>query len=286
MIQYFCIKKEFNLFFHLYFSYNNAITEQGDDNLNIFRQFLYSLYDLKKVSTFRFFKIGKAIRFVFLMAFIYIIPSVVYWTDFAFQIKNEYNNFFQQDKHHFEIVDGTLTTDLVGSHYNDIKDVTFMLNATEEISSSDVGLMHDANVAFLKDRFVLADNSNFFEFPYQQLVIGDIDDQQLTENFFPNLHIFIFVAALIFFFFFAAAFFFLVTILSVLGNMICQTMSRPMPYEQVWKLMAYSIAIPVTYLSIVAMLQMNAQFKFSISWILSLVIFILIVRTIPKKSTT
>lgn len=253
--------------------------------MNIFKQFLKSLYSPKDIAKFRFQGIGKTILFVFLLTLLSILPT-------TFQFASAINNGLEltkdalkEDVPPFIIENGQLSVESKTPYILDKKGIKIIIDGTGSIDQSDINQSETA-IALLKNEFVFmaggeAQSSSYSMFPEMELTNQDIVDFiQSTEGL---KYIFLPIMILIIYIFSSGAKFIGVSILALFALFIKNLLHRNLPYRQAWRMAAYSMTLPTVFFTIMDSLQSRVQNGFIIYCFVSIIMLSLAIKEIPVK---
>jgi hypothetical protein len=253
--------------------------------MNIFKQFLKSLYTPKDIAKFRFQGIGKTILFVFLLTLLSILPT-------TFQFASAINNGLEltkgalkEDVPPFIIKDGQLSVESKKPYIFENKGIKIIIDGTGSINQSNID-QTETVVALLKNEFVFmsggqAQTSSYSMFPEMNLTNQDIIDFiQSTEGL---KYIFLPIMIVIIYIFSSGSKFIGVSILALFGLFIKNLIHRNLPYRQAWRMAAYSMTLPTLFFTIMDSLQSRVQNGFIIYCFVSVIMLSLAIKEIPKK---
>ncbi len=259
--------------------YNNDINElRMGLNLNIFKQFFYSLYDLKKVSTFRFYKMRHAVFYVFLIAFIVFIPTLINGSRDVVKTRA----YFADSKTEFEIKDGKLTTNLDKPKEIELNSGIIVVDSDAANEDELKEAMDDANAKFIigEKAFAFGEDAGYTEIKYDKIGLENLKKDELS------------IAPFYFFIFFGAYYltlagftFAIISLVALLTNLVGQSMKRGVNYTQSWKLTTYALTIPAIFACIMNLLDSSPSYLLGVLWLTALAIYIFTVKEIPKIKT-
>jgi hypothetical protein len=253
--------------------------------MNIFKQFLKSLYSPKDIAIFRFQGIGKTILFVFLLTLLSILPT-------TFQFVSAINNGLELSKDvlkeevpPFIIENGQLSVESQTPYIFEEKGIKIIIDGTGSIDQSDLNKSETA-IALLKNEFVFmaggqAQSSSYSMFPEMELTNQDI--VEFIQSMEGLKYIFIPIMFLIIFIFSSGIKFIEVSILALIGLLVKNLLKRNVPYRQAWRMAAYSVTLPTVFFTIMALLQTQVPNGFIINWFVSILVLTLTIKEIPMK---
>jgi hypothetical protein len=253
--------------------------------MNIFKQFLKSLYSPKDIAKFRFQGIGKTILFVFLLTLLSILPT-------TFQFTSVINNGLELTKDalteevpSFIIENGQLSVESKTPYNFEKSGVTFIIDGTGTIEQTELK-QTETTIALLKHEFVFiaggqAQSSPYSMFPDMKMTNQDIVEFiQSTEGL---KYIFLPIMVLIIFIFSSGVKFIEVSILALIGILFKNLLKRNIPYRQAWRIAAYSVTLPTVFFAIMSFLQTQVPNGFIINWFVSIMVLTLAIKEIPIK---
>jgi hypothetical protein len=253
--------------------------------MNIFVQFLKSLYSPKDIAKFRFQGIGKTILFVFLLTLLSILPT-------TFQFVSAINNGLEltkdtlkEDVPPFIIENGQLSLDSTTPYILERKGIKIIIDGTGSINQSDIN-QTETVIALLKTEFLFmaggqAQSSSYSLFPEMKLTNQDIVD--FLHSMEGLKYIFLPIMIVIIYIFSSGVKFVEVSILALIGLFVKNLLKRNVPYRQAWRIAAYSATLPTVFFTIMASLQTQVPNGFIINWIVSIIVLTLAIKEIPMK---
>lgn len=253
--------------------------------MNIFTQFLKSLYSPKDIAKFRFQGIGKTILFVFLLTLVSILPT-------TFQFASAINNGLEltqealkEDVPPFIIKDGQLSVESKTPYILQNNGIKIIIDGTGSINQSNIN-QSETVIALLKNEFVFmaggqAQTSSYSMFPEMNLTNQDI--VQFLQSLEGLKYIFLPIMVLIIYIFSSGIKFIEVSILALIGLLVKNLLKRNITYRQAWRLAAYSVTLPTVFFTIMALLQTQVPNGFIINWFVSIMVLTLAMKEIPVK---
>jgi hypothetical protein len=253
--------------------------------MNIFKQFLKSLYSPKDIAIFRFQGIGKTILFVFLLTLLSILPT-------TFQFSSAINNGLELSKDAlkeevppFIIENGQLSVESQAPYILEKEGIKIIIDGTGTIDQNDLNNSETA-IALLKNEFVFlaggqAQSSSYSMFPEMNLTNQDI--VEFIQSMEGLKYIFLPIMFLIIFIFSSGIKFIEVSILALIGILVKNLLKRNVPYRQAWRMAAYSVTLPTVFFTIMALLQTQVPNGFIINWFVSILVLTLAMKEIPMK---
>ncbi|HHY72997.1 MAG TPA: DUF1189 domain-containing protein [Bacillus bacterium] len=252
--------------------------------MNIFQQFLKSIYSPKDVALFRFQGVGKTIGYVFLLMFIStVIVGISLGNDFLkwTEITNEK---VMNELPNFELKKGTLTSELDSPIIQENNEFTFIFDTTGQITANDVSKYSNA-IGLLKKEAIIISESEKQQLPYSNF--GDISINKNTViNFiakFKSLFYVILPMIFLLIYLFQTCLKFIgISVLALIGLMLSKQTSRKLRYNSLWILSAYAVTIPTIFFAITNALKIIIPFAFLLYWATASIVLYLIIVEIPK----
>lgn len=256
--------------------------------MNIFKQFVKSLYSPKDMATFRFQGIGKTILYVFLISLLSITPIAVY----AIKTINEGMNIIattvENELPPFTIENGQLHTDEKQTITIEKDEFTIIFDGSGELKKNTL-TKKDNTIAILNDEFLIiaggqvqaTSYSTFAAFP-----ISSKDIVQLLSQLHSAVPVILIVTIFIFFLFGSGLKFLEVSVLALFGIILKNLTGHRLQYQQTWRLAAYCITIPTVFFTIMSALKTTVPNGFLINWVVSITIFYLTLKEIPNPKQT
>lgn len=251
--------------------------------VTFFKLFIKSIYSPITIAQTRFQKIGKAICYVFFLAFLAAIPSAYNLGTGIYQAANDFRVILDRDIPDFSIENGQLSTAETAPAEGQSGQFMVVLDPEEAYGPEQIIAKQNA-VGFLKDKLVIVIEGQPIDFEYSMLPsdlskneISGLSDQMQTF-FIPVLIVFLF-------FFTAVSKFIEVTILAVLGILIknMQGKRNTLPYKQLWKMSAYTVTLATVFFAIMTALKTTVPSSFLLNWFIHFIILYLAVKEIQLK---
>ncbi|MDQ0213886.1 hypothetical protein J2S13_000280 [Oikeobacillus pervagus] len=252
--------------------------------MNIFTQFVKSLYSPKDMATFRFQGIGKTILYVFFIMLISIIPFSYHFTMMVNQgvkaMKDTTN----------EIPAFTIKNGILSSEQNETKILSkdgmkIVFDPTGNITAEDIEKEKDA-IGILKDEFIISSNGNVETLQYSMVEGLNLSKQKLNSYLNAldsSLGIFLPIIIFLSYLFVSAMGFIKITIFASLALLIRQ--GRKLSYKQSFRITAYCITLPTVIFTLFSLFKIAIPFGFLINWALIILMLYLTIQAmpIPKK---
>ncbi|WP_338024078.1 DUF1189 domain-containing protein [Bacillus mesophilum] len=256
--------------------------------MNIFKQFIKSLYSPKDISLFRFQGIGKTILYVFFLTFIAVIPTIYFLSTSIVNSVEEIKNSIENKFPDFYIEDGELHSDENKPITIPADDMTIQFDSTGTLTSADI--RSDQNtVALLQDEFVFVAGGQVQTYDYSMLTGMTFSKQEVTEYLAAADSFLVIVLPImaIFIYLFSAGLRFIeVSILALIGLLIKRMLNRNLQYRHTWRMSAYSVTLSTVFFTVMASLQTVVPNGAMISWLVGVIVLLLAIKEVPqpKKS--
>lgn len=254
------------------------------NDMNIFKQLYRSLFSPKDIATFRFQRIGKTIFYIFLLSFISIIPNT-YYTTVAFlngieaakySLKNEIPSF--------KINNGILTSETNTPLTINKDNFTIIFDPTGVITTNKLSDSENT-IALLKEEFTFITDGQTQHYSYNMFNGIQIEKQDLidfVDGLNSMLGIILPVMLFLVYLLAAAIKFIEVSLLALFGIQFNGRTQRKLKYSHTWRIAAYSMTLSTVFFTIMASLETNVPNGFLLNWFISIIIFFLAIKEIPK----
>ncbi|AJD91469.1 hypothetical protein JMA_21520 [Jeotgalibacillus malaysiensis] len=251
--------------------------------MNIFKQLFKSLYSPKDIARFRFQGIGKTILFVFLLAFLSIIPAIIQVATIGQGLFSEGEDLLLNDLPAFEVQDGRLQSDVSAVAEASSSGITFYIDGTNEMTSEEL-TGEDAAVAFLSDRLAVATGGSVQEYQYDTFEGFDISSEGIASllNSLEGAKYIIYFFILAFIFILVAGMLFIkATIFGWIGTKLASAARRKLTYRHSFRMAAYSSALPVVFFLMADLAGSIIPFGTLINWFVTGLMLYLSIKEIP-----
>lgn len=252
--------------------------------MNIFKQLFKSIYSPKDIALFRFQGIGKTILFVFLLTFISVLPSIVYFSTALTTGLDSAKTFLEDEAPDFMIKNGQLEADTKVPVTINKDNFTIILDPTGAVSSQDAADQGNT-FALLKDEFVMTAGGQSDTYPYSMMEGLKLSKNDLVDfiNSISGLKgIIIPIVSLFIYLFSSAASFIEVSVLALIGLVLKNLAGRKLTYRHLWRMAAYSETLPTLFFTIMAALKTAVPNSFWINWFVVIIVLYLAINEIPK----
>lgn len=253
--------------------------------MNIFKQFIKSLYSPKDIASFRFQGIGKTILYVFFLTLLSILPTVYF---FSFAIVNGINAVEESiniELPDFQIEDGELHSEQNAPITINKDRFTVLFDSTGTIEKSKLS-NSDNTIALLKDEFIFTAGGQQQSYSYSMLNNVTITKQDLADflsSADSMLMIIIPLMAVVIYIFTVGMRFIEVSILALIGLLLKNIMDRKnIQYRHLWRISAYSVTLPTIFFTIMAILKTAVPNGAFINWFVAFMIIFLAIKEIPQ----
>ena len=256
--------------------------------MNIFKQFYYSLFDLKKIAEFRTSSFGKVFLFILVLVLFATIPRGIMDSIGIHQIKKDVAHYLSDPDNPLAIVDGELVVDLDEPVVATFAGTTILVDVSGDIAPEDVKRLYGADLAFLKDRTVVhtvVRVGGVAERTYEQTGLENMSRENVTSyiNTFLAVSVFLFVIAI----YLGTWIDIMVTmlILSIFGFLMAQMSGRMVRrFSSVWKMSAYAMSLVTLFLFVMDSLQIDILYRPYVVMFISSMMLLFAIREIPKKN--
>src|SRR4051794_32292401 len=136
--------------------------------MNIFKQFIKSIYSPKDIALFRFQGIGKTILYVFFLTLISVLPSIIFLSTALSTGIDSAKSIINDELPSFSIKNGQLSAQTKVPVTINKDDFTVILDPTGTIDETDV-VDAGNGFALLKDEFVLVSGGQSNTYPYTMM---------------------------------------------------------------------------------------------------------------------
>lgn len=254
--------------------------------MNIFNQFVRSIYSPKTIASFRNQGIGKTILYVFLLSLVAVIPSILYFSNAFSDGISTAKSTIEDEIPSFTIKDGELKADQKDPIFIDRDNFTIVLDDTGSIDKSTLKTRDNA-IGLLKNEIVLVAGGQVESYSYSlmtDLNISKDDFVSFLEVVESSLVIIIPIVFIVTFIFGSAMQFIEITILALFGLLLKNTLRKDIQYRHLWRMGAYSVTLPTVFFFIMDLLKTNVPSGFLIDFFVSLIILLLAIKEIPSST--
>lgn len=267
--------------------YNICDERKCYSSMNIFQQFLKSIYSPKDVALFRFQGIGKSIGYVFLLMLIStVITGISIGNDMLKWVSLTHEKIINELPD-FELKNGKLSSNLDSPIIEESDGFTFIFDPTGKVTLDDVTTHRNA-IGLLQKEAVIVNESEKQQLPYS--TFGDITlNKNKIVSFTKQLNSIIYVILpflFLFIYLFQTSFKFIgISVLAAIGLFLAKQFNRKLRYNSLWILSAYAVTIPTLFFAITDALKIFIPFAFLLYWVTATIVLYLIIVEIPKAKT-
>ncbi|SDY53605.1 Protein of unknown function [Evansella caseinilytica] len=251
--------------------------------MNIFKQFVKSLYSPETIAKFRHQKIGKTIFYVFFFMLIASIPISI-------QLGSSVISFFQQAEKHlaedlpdFTVDNGILHSEAAEPIHLTSQDYLLIFDASGELTPDEIDDQGTV-IALLEREVLIQKDSVRRSFGYQEFNfdLSSAAAGEFLQTISGSLPLIIGILIVFLYLFLTGAKFVGIFALSLIG--LIMNKNKALRYRHSWTLAAYSATLPTILLTLFDALRITVPFTFSIYWIIAIVILHLAFREIPNRN--
>ena len=261
--------------------------------MNIFKQFLLSLYSPKDIAKFRFQGIGKTILYVFLLVLIASLPVFFMTANSLNNGVSAFQNAIENKLPEFEISNGKLHSDAKTPIELTNEDFDIYFDAQGTLSSETIALKSDNAFALLPTEFVVISNGVVQSQPYSLLEGFELTKENILQ-FMEQMDSMVTVVLVIVIFFsyiFTAGLKFIeISILALFTTLILNVGRKNLQYRHMWQISAYSVTLATIFFAIMNAMQVTVIGGVFVNWGVTFVMVYLSYKEIPlpkqKKQLT
>lgn len=252
--------------------------------MNIFKQFIKSVYSPKDIALFRFQGIGKTILYVFFLTLLSVLPTIFYLSTTIMTGIDTVKTVIQDQVPSFTIKNGQLASSSKVPITINQNQFTVTLDPTGAVTEKEVQNENNG-FALLKNEFVLASGGEIQTYPYSML--GDVhitssDLIKLINNLKGMEGIIIPLISLFIYLMSCTSSFIEVSLVALIGLAIKNLTGRKLHYRQLWRMAAYSETLPTLFFTIMAAIKTPVPNSFIIDWFVVIVVLYLAILEIPQ----
>ncbi|RXI99438.1 DUF1189 domain-containing protein [Anaerobacillus alkaliphilus] len=253
--------------------------------MNIFQQFIKSIYSPPTVAKFRFQGIGKTILYVFVLMLI--TTSIT-----AYQLATTISTTVQQfqadlrdELPDFELRNSILISDIEEPIYLTQNGDMVIFDTTGTLTKAEIENRYNNVLALLETEAVLVSEGVAESFRYRDLGNINMSKQQveeLTETVVDLLPLIISMIVLILYLVLTALKFIGIFVLTLFGLIMKKTSEATLSYKQIWILSAYAVTLPTVFFAVTDALRIQIPISFTLYWVVAVIMLYLIFKEIPK----
>ncbi|MBB5173899.1 DUF1189 domain-containing protein [Texcoconibacillus texcoconensis] len=257
--------------------------------MNIFKQFIKSIYSPQTIAKFRFQKIGKSILYVFILMLITSIPASTFLGINISNFANQIEETIKEDLPYFEIKDGTLNADIDEPYAQEIGGNKIIFDPTGAHTINDFESHEQAFVMLENDLAVITEGTPT-TFSYQELNLATIDKDSavdMIDSVMSILPLILAIFIITLYLFSTGLKFVGIFFLSFIGLMIKKSKAPDLSFRQVWILSAYSVTLPTVIFSITDVLfgAMIGIFEFIIYWLIAIMMIYTVINKVTQQKS-
>jgi len=254
--------------------------------MNIFKQFIKSIYSPKDISTFRNQGMGKTFLYIFFISVLSVLPIFINFVQNFNHIYDEAVRIINEEVPDFSIQDGKLHTDknepvIIEESGNS----TFIIDSTGQTTVDDVETKYNDTLAFLQYDVVINLNNQTQSMSYQQLGMEEMsrtEMQQFLDSVGSVKSIIHAITFVLFYLIQVAGHIISITILALIGLILKNALKLNINYGHLWKLSTYAITLPTVFFMIMHFFRAIVPFASLINWTVMIIMLHLAMREIPK----
>ncbi|MCL6616661.1 MAG: DUF1189 domain-containing protein [Anoxybacillus ayderensis] len=252
----------------------------------MFMQLWKSLYSPKDIARFRFQKIGKAIGYVFLLAFLSSLPLSYYMSVNLVDGIRYMKTLLENEIPSFNIENGKLASSATQPITINEHGLTIVFDSTGKVTKEEVERATNA-IGLLKHEAIIVTNGqtqtyNYAMFSNMTLTDADVRSflgtvQSLLPVFIPLLFVFIYV-------FISASKFIGVSVLAFIGLILRSTLDKNISYRHTWIMSAYAITLSTVFFAVMETVQAAVPYAPFVHWFVSITVLFLAIKEIPSAT--
>ncbi|WP_078379688.1 DUF1189 domain-containing protein [Sutcliffiella halmapala] len=254
--------------------------------MNIFTQFIKSLYSPKDMASFRFQGIGKTILFVFFLVLITSIPLFVNLGTDVFKFVSSTQTIFKADTPDFYLEDGQFHAETDEPFILKDQDTTIIFDPENELSIDEIRAYPEV-LAIQKNEAIFQYGNTLEYIPFNDLqgvYFDKADFVSLIESVESSLPIIVTLLILAGYIFFSAIKFIQITILGLLGLVLKNSLKRHnLRFRHTWILSAYALTIPSVFFAIMDLLRVQIPGAILLNFAVTIFVLFLVMKEIKVK---
>jgi hypothetical protein len=256
--------------------------------MNVIKQLIVSLYSPKTISTFRNQGMGKTILFVFLLTLLSVLPNIYYFSTSINNGLKVVESTVINEIPSFTIKNGELQSDEATTITINKNDFTIVFDSTGTVDQNTI-TNADQTIFVLKDELAynyLGETQSISYSMFGDMTITKddlLDFLKKIDSFLPYM----IPATAIFFYLFTVVIKFIdISIIALFGLALKTILDKQIDYSHLWRLSAYSMALPTLFFTIMNSLNTVVLNGFFIHWFVSLTMLMLTLKEIPSQKST
>lgn len=255
--------------------------------MNLFKQFIVSLFSPKDIASFGKQRMGKTILYVLLLTLLSLLPTFYYFSTSITAGVEALQDTVKNDLPSFTIKDGELISDQSVPLTINKNDFTIIFDSTNAVAQTDIE-RSDNTLFFLKNEMVYSMAGQSQSVPYTMLgnaTFTKDDFVSFISSMNSILSIFIPITSAVIYLFTFISKLIEVSVLALIGLALKNILGKTIEYGQLWKLSAYSITLPTVFFTIMESLKTTVPSGFFIHWFVSIIMLVLILKEFPSTKT-
>lgn len=251
--------------------------------MNIFQQFLKSLYSPKTIARFRFQGIGKTILYIFVMMFLVSIPLAITNTN-SFMKLAKLGIEKLETAPEFQFKDDSLLMESKEPFIEAEDDFLLVIDSTNSISIEEANNYSTAIFLFEKE-LITYEYGKVNQYSYSQfgnLSLKKEDFIKLMKTLHSLLPLFIPIFLVILYLTTTALKFIGITVLATIGLVLLNIVKVRLNYKQLWVLAAYAVTLPTALLNVLEAFIPILPYTFILYWGIAIYIMYVVLSNIPK----
>ncbi|ANB59735.1 DUF1189 domain-containing protein [Anoxybacteroides amylolyticum] len=252
--------------------------------MNILAQLWKSLYSPKDIARFRFQKIGKAIGYVFLLAFLSSLPLSYYMSVNLVDGIRYMKTLLENEIPSFNIENGKLASSATQPITINEHGLTIVFDSTGTVTKEEVERATNA-IGLLKHEAIIVTNGQMQTYSYSMfsnMTLTDEDVRTLLETLQSLLPVLIPILFVFIYLFTSTSKFIGVSVLAFIGLILRSTLDKNISYRHTWIMSAYAVTLSTTFFTIMETLQTVVPYAVPIHWFVSISVLFLAIKEIPS----
>jgi Protein of unknown function (DUF1189) len=254
---------------------------QGVTMMNIFQQFIVSLYSPKKMAMFRFQGIGKTILYIFFLALFTTLPIVLLFYSFSAVPIEKMEQILLKEFPDFTIKNGTLHSSNMETVKVESENWILLYDPSGQVTEFS---NKNITIGLLSDQFIIVTEGNVQSIPYSMLEGLHVTKKSLVEmlhQFQTIVPILSVVIIIITYIFNSGLLFIKIAIFAGLALLLRQ--NRKLSYRQSYRITAYGVTLPTILFTLLSLFQINFTGDVFLEWAMILFILYRIISSIPSS---
>ncbi|AST92585.1 hypothetical protein BC6307_15450 [Sutcliffiella cohnii] len=253
--------------------------------MNIFKQFIKSLYSPKEMANFYQQGIGKTILYIFFLVLVTSIPFFISIGIAINQLHSAAETVVKSDLPEFVIENGEFTADVDEPLIMDQDGLVLMLDPNSEFSLSEIEDFGDVIALQRYEVITIIDGTTeIFDLGQTDgFTISKSDLESLLDTVGSFIPLIIFLFAAIMYILFSLGKFIQVTLLGLVGLILKGSLNKPfIKYRHTWILSAYAVTIPTVLFALLESIGIYIPYTTIISFTAAFFILYLIVKELKE----